>query len=173
MADALDFKALLDEVLVASEEALDTIPGFDPTLEGAPAQAYVSGWLPPLDCCDQLTVHSPGVVEAVTERTLLREGRKIASARINHVGIIVTITRCIPSPDTQGVMDIAAADHASAQILADGWALWNHIWNLWASDQLFTLCGEVFFDGLRPVPPLGGCAGWTLNLRVRLDGYTD
>jgi hypothetical protein len=64
-------------------------------------------------------------------------------------------------------------DASADQINADGWALWNHLFNMVRADLLFTLCGEVFWDGLRSITPSGGCGGYVLQLRVELDGYEE
>lgn len=165
-----DLQALCEELLQASIDALDTIPTFDATLEGAPERYFVSPGLPVLDCCPQLSVHAAGVTEADTTPGGLGAGRRASAARLNHVALVVTIARCIPGEPTPPADDLEAA---AEQINADGWALWNHIWNLIRADLLFSLCGEVFWDGLRPLSPSGLCAGWTLNLRVRLDGYSE
>ena len=64
-------------------------------------------------------------------------------------------------------------EEAAAQLNADAWALWNHLYNLVCAGQLFTFCNGVFWDGLRSIAPQGGCGGWVLNLRVALDGYEE
>ena len=61
----------------------------------------------------------------------------------------------------------------SEQILADGWALWNHLHNAKSSGVLRSLCEEMYFSGLIAVPPSGGCGGWVLPVRVQLEGYAE
>ena len=172
MADPGDLYAACAELLDASIEALDTIPGFLAPLEGAPERAYVSPGEPALDCCDQLTVHAQTITEKPTLPAVT--GRDVIGGRINLVGFVVTIARCVPVPDEMGnppaVEDLQAA---ADQVDADAWALWNHLYNLWRADQLFTLCGEVFWDGMRALTASGGCGGWVLSLRARLDGYEE
>jgi hypothetical protein len=171
--DATDLHALCEELLDASVEALDTIPAFAPGLAGAPGRSYVSPGLPALDCCDQLTVHAASIADAVTSPGALSAGRKIA-AKINQIGLQVTITRCIPVVDDSGTLPTAEEMAAAAeQTNADAWALWNHLYNLWRADLLFSLCGEVFWDGMRSLNPQGGCGGWVLSLRVSLSGYEE
>jgi hypothetical protein len=173
MAGPTDLHAAALELLNASVEALDTIPTYDATLDGAPDRAFVASGTPAIDCCDQLTVNVSQVQSAPLAPGGLATGRQIA-AKINHVFLIVTITRCYPMPDDQGTPpspdDIQAA---AEQLNADGWALWNHLYNLWRADQLFTLCDEVFWDALRPLGPAGGCAGWVLGIHISLDGYEE
>ena len=164
---------LAEELLDAAVDSLDTIPLFDATLDGAPERRLVTAGAPVLDCCDQLAVDVVQVLDAATGPGGLSTGRKIA-AKINHVYLTTTITRCFPMPDSKGdPPPIAEIEAASRQIDADGWALWNHLYNLWRGDQLFTLCGEVFWDSLRPLGPSGGCAGWTLAIHVSLSGYEE
>jgi hypothetical protein len=63
---------------------------------------------------------------------------------------------------------------AAAELLnADGWALWNHTYNLAAAGQLFGYCSEIYWEGLGSLAPSGGCGGWTLAVQVRLDGYQE
>jgi len=168
-----DLQALLAELLDASIESLDTIPDFAPALVGAPERSFISPGLPALDCCDQLTVHSPVVLDTPLQPGGLAEGKKCA-ARKTVVTMQVTITRCIPVIGDDGEWPLPSEmEDAAAQLNADAWALWNHLYNLICSGQLFTLCGEVFWDGLRSMNPQGGCGGWVLTLRVTLDGYAE
>lgn len=162
-----DLHALAQELLDASVEALDTIPTFEPGLAGAPARSYVSAGLPALDCCDQLTVH----IQAVNESPPGQSDSHKNSARKNIVTFVVTSTRCHDIKDIPPPVDVLTA--ISEQSDADGWALWNHLWNLMRADELFTLCGPVFWDGLRALNSSGGCGGWTLTLRAEVEGYEE
>ena len=164
-----DLQDLAQEFLDACVEALDTIPSVAPGLGGAPARSYVSPGRPAFDCCPQLTVHT-GPVTASPTSPGTTTGTSARSALVTVPALIATIVRCIPTGEQPATEDMQAA---AEQINADGWALWNHILNLIRAGDLFQVCGEVFWDGLRPVDPQGGCAGWTLNLRVLLDGYQE
>jgi hypothetical protein len=165
-----DLFALAQEFLDACIEALDTIPTFAPGLGGAPERSFVSPGLPAFDCCDQLTVHVSGVTDGPNSPANF-SGRSASSMKVNTVGLVATATRCLPSEgEPPSAVDLSAS---AEQVDADGWALWNHIYNLIRADQLFTLCGEVFWDGLRSINPQGGCGGFTLNLRVELEGYEE
>jgi hypothetical protein len=169
-----DLETLADDLLQASIDALDTVPVAIPGLLGAPERSFISPHLPALDCCDQLTVHVPAIVEADTVPGGLGKGTRHRMSRMNHVALTVTITRCVPIIDGAGNLPaLAELTAASEQLLADGWALWNHVWNLVRAKQLFSYCGEVHWDGLRPLGPEGGCAGWTLAFTVSLDGYEE
>jgi hypothetical protein len=162
-----DLYALEQELLDASVESLDTIPTFAPGLGGAPERSYISPGLPAFDCCDQLTVHTPSILDSPFSPGS-STGTSAKSATVITVSLVVTITRCVPGEPEPAVSDFL---EPTSQIAADGWALRNHLLNMIRSDELFSICDEVFWDGLRFVNPQGGCAGWTLNLRVQLDGY--
>ena len=100
----------------------------------------------------------------------------IENGRVNLVGLTVTITRCVHGPDenTGDPPTPEQLNEDSEQTDADAWALWNHLWSLWCpAGLLLATCSEVFWDGLRPVPTSGLCSGWTLHLRVQLDGYPE
>lgn len=171
-----DLHALAQEYLAACVESLDTIPLFNPGLAGAPDRAFTSPGIPVWDCCEQLTVHVDGATESGTSPQGLATGRRQAWGRINLVGFVATVTRCIPvvgGTSLDSLPTIESMTAAAEQIHADGWALWNHIYNMIRAKELFAICDEVFWDGLRAVSPSGGCGGWTLVLRVQLDGYED
>lgn len=160
-----DLYALAEELLEASIDALDTIPLIASGLGGSPARSFVSPGIPALDCCDQLAVHVQGVSEIPVGSSQTHK----AGARHNVVTLVVTITRChsldvVPPP-------VATLQATAAQMDADGWALWNELWNQMRSGDLLTLCDEVFWDGLRALTPSGGCGGWVLTLRAAYEGY--
>jgi len=173
-----DLHAFAEALLDACVEALDTIPIYEPDLFGAPERQIISPGTPVWDCCEQLAVHVPLVGEAFTTPGGLDAGRRASRARINHVSVTATITRCVPtgaegqSGDYQPPTP-AALSAAAEQIHADGWALFNHLFNMKSSAELLTLCDEMFFDGVIAVVPSGGCAGWTVPVRAVIDGYNE
>lgn len=173
MADATGLHTLMGEVLSASIAALDTIPTFDPGLGGAPDRTFISSGQPALDCCDQLTVHAGPIREATTEPLVLGAGtRHRQDFRINHVGMFVTITRCVELGEFQDFPpSTVVLEEVAQQTNADAWALWNYIWNLLRAGELSTLCDEWFMDSLTPLQPSGGCSGWLLSMRAELHGY--
>jgi len=167
--NATDLHALAEEFLAACEESLDTIPTFAPGLAGAPERSFVAPGQPQYDCCPdgQLTVHIPAVnsdpVQPLKNHT-----------RANLVTLTATILRCVPSTDEDGNYPDAVESQAAAdQVNADGWALWNHIFNLISAGDLFTLCEKIQWQGLRSITPSGGCGGYTLTLNVQTDGYNE
>jgi hypothetical protein len=173
----LDLYALAQELLDACVDALDTIPDSDPLLSGAPTRRFVSPGQPADDCCDQLTVRVSRIGDADTTPGGLGASKRIPIGKQNHVVFIVRSTRCIPTGvDPKGgysAPEPEELDASSQQLYADAWALWNHIYNLLRAGELLTLCSKVFFDGLTETPPLGGCGGWDMIIRVALDGYEE
>jgi len=164
-----DLHALCQEFLDACVESLDTIPTFEPGLGGAPARSFISPGQPQYDCCPdgQLSVHAQAVSSDPLQ-PLKNEWRK------NLVTLVATSLRCVPVADDRGgPAAIADVQAAAEQVDADGWVLWNHIFNLISADQLFTLCGTVLWNGLRSITPSGGCGGWLLTLTVEYDGYQE
>ena len=178
MADIGDLHVLAQAYLDACAEALDTIPAFDGGLLGAPDRQFVSAGLPVWDCCEQLTVHVNSIGEGETSPGGLAAGRRYTYGRINHVTLQATITRCVPTGAESGtgmytppsVVSLAAAGE---QHDADGWALWNHLYNLQSSGLFLTLCDEVFFEGITAAVPAGGCAGWIAIITAYLGGYSE
>ena len=173
MADPVDLQDLLEAVLAASVAALDTIPGFAPGLEGAPARTFITDGQPAL-ACPQLTVNAAPIREAATSPLGLGAGiRHRLSFRKNHVGIQVWIVRC---RDTTTPPDPTLVQAVASQVNADAWALWNYLWNInraGSSDPIVSLCDEWFMDAATPLQPSGQMAGWTLSIRAELAGYGD
>jgi hypothetical protein len=171
MAGPGDLHALAVEVLDAAAGSLDTIPNHEPHLLGAPTRQFVSPGTPVHDCCDQLCVYvAPQIGEGDTTPGGMGAGKRFKLGRINHVAASISITRCIPTdlePPADSLTD------AAEQLNADAWALWNDLYNQIRSGELLTLCQEVFFDGITPISPSGGCAGWLVLLRIELGGYSE
>lgn len=158
------------EFLDACTQALDTIPSFDPTLTGAPSRAFVSHASPVLDCCDQLTVHVAGLSQGDSAPL----PPSASDARINRVTLTTTITRCVPVMSDTGVLPTPEEQEASAaQVNADKWALWNHIYNMINAHLLFDKCCEIIWSQIRPINTSGGCGGSTFTITVCFDGYQE
>ena len=167
-----DLQLLLEEFLDACVAALDSIPTFSPGLGGAPERNFVSPGQSADDCCPQLTVWAQAVGESPTSPGSF-SGRSATTSRINVVTLVARIIRCVDTGTDGSPPDPLDLGASAEQINADGWALWNHLFNMVRADLLFTLCGEVFWDGLRSITPSGGCGGWVLQLRVELEGYEE
>ena len=165
-----DLYALAQDFLSACEDALDTIPGFSPGLGGAPERSYVAPGVPALDCCPQLTVDVRSVAESPRSPSGPGSGQRARfGARKNEVLLVATVVRCYP---TDVPPDTTEMEAAAEQVDADGWALWNHVWNLIRSGDLFTLCDDSR-PVLRQLTPSGGCCGWTFSILVETEGYED
>lgn len=167
--NALDLMALANEFLAACEDSLNTIPGFDASLAGAPTRSFVAPGQPAADCCPQLTVHVVSVTE--DQGGLFVPGRSAMTGRQNQVQLAMTLFRCA---ETEKPMpEVAELVESATQVNADGWALWNHLYNMIREGTLFSTCSEVAWLGLRNLQPEGGCVGWYLLVQVHLDGYEE
>lgn len=164
-----DLYALAEELLDACIEALETIPVLVPGLDGAPARAFVAPGAPAADCCPQLTVHTVGVFEDQLGAPV--PGRSYMTTRMNQVTLAVTLFRCADM--SKAVPPQTELTAAAAQVNADGWALWNHLYNMIRAGTLFSECGEAKFGQLLSLQPSGGCVGWTWPIEVHLDGYEE
>jgi len=167
-----DLQLLAEEFLAACVEALDSIPSAVVGLGGAPLRQYVSPGQSADDCCPQLTVWAQAVSESPRSPGSFI-GKSARDSQINVVSLVARILRCVPTGQGGEPPDPTDMQDAAEQINADGWALWNHLYNMVRAEELFSLCGEVFWDGLRSINPSGGCGGWQLFLRVELDGYEE
>ena len=166
----LDLFPVAQSVLSASVDAIASVQIADPTLLGVPARSYVSPGVPAFDDCEQLTVHVNAILESSGPRAVPL-GRTAMTGRLNLVQFIIHITRCLPMGEAGEPPSATDLQAVARQIDADGWALWNHIYNLVRSKQLFAFCKEVFFDGERAIIPEGGYGGWRFELRAQIDGY--
>jgi hypothetical protein len=175
--DVTDLQTLCDEFLSAATAALDTIPGFAPGLEGAPARTFTGAGQPVFDCCPALSVNASTIREAPTEPLGLAAGtRHRLNFRKNLVAVQVWVTRCSANGEAGQPPTTAALNAVSEQVNADGWALWNYMWNInrsGSADEIVSLCDEWYMDSMIPLQPSGGCSGWQLNVRAELAGYGD
>ena len=182
MASPADLHNLALAYLSVCADALNTIPlltSETPALLGAPVRSYVSPGLPVFDCPEMLVVQVAPINEGDTTPGGLDAGRRAARfARINQVALIGTAIRCVPTgvesnTGSYSPPDVTELELAAKQINADGWALWNHLFNAVHAEQLLTLCDEVTFVGITPVIPSGGSAGWSVTARASLGGYEE
>ena len=158
------------ELFDACVFALDMIPAQSPGLGGAPERSFICTATPALDCCDQLAVAGNSIREAPTVPLEMGAGtRHQQQFRKNYVAFTVWITRCNSSSEIPYPHEAYTTDSEQAQ--ADAWALWNYLWNMCRSGELFTICGGVYFDSLNPLTPQGGCYGSVLNIRGELEGF--
>lgn len=167
--DPGDLYALCEEYLDAAIEALDTVPDYIPSLDGAPTRAFVAPGRPAADCCPQLTVHTVQVFE--DQLGAFVPGRSAMTTRQNQVTLALTLFRCAETDKPMPAQSELIA--AAMQVNADGWALWNHLFNMLRDGTLFSLCSEVKWGVLSALPPEGGCVGWFWPVEIALDGYEE
>ena len=169
--DLYELAAELRDVCI---EALDSIPNFGglDDLEGAPGYAFVSDAAPIADCCDDgmLAVHVNNVGDRFS-----REGQP-GAPKLNVPTFIVTVLRCVPLGEGAGAEYTPPTadqiEESARQLLADGWALWNHIYNLIRAREFLTACQRADFVSMQSIRPADGqCAGWQLAILAQLDGY--
>jgi hypothetical protein len=97
---------------------------------------------------------------------------KASDARIYAVLMVATLFRCVPTLSENGDPPTAAAQAAAArQVDADGWALFNHLYEMVRAGDLFWKCKPVVWEGFNALTPSGACGGWSVAVRVSLDGY--
>jgi hypothetical protein len=162
-----------NDLLLAAAEALDTVPDLLGTgFLGAPTRQFVAPGNPVHDCCEQLAVWVNPVGAGARSPGTLAPDFMLARPTFR-----VEATRCIPQGKIvakQYVPPLASALTASAeQHLADGWALWNHIFNLVNADLLFQKCLDMVQWNMTVITPSGGCVGWALTFVVGVDGYRE
>lgn len=171
--------ALHDAALELLTVAVDALAGTD---AGAPDRQYVSPGPPAFDC-EQVTVHAGAIGDAQTAPLAPALAPAMRDATTGHVflaTLVVTAIRCTPAlagPD--GSTFPAPADlQASALVTqTDAWAIWNRIVQL-RNEKPCALFGrsdgrprDLYYDGCAPVATMGGLAGWSIQLRVQLDGH--
>jgi hypothetical protein len=161
--------SLAVDTLAAAVEALDTVPTYAPALGGAPERQYIAPGQVAIDC-EQVTVFVGPLTEGASAPTPPRA----SFARINRVALIITVVRCVPTVDNRGVPPSPEAmQEAAAQINADKWALWNHLYNMIRNDQLFERCCDVIWGQLQPLAQQGGFGGSVLAINVCFEGYDE
>lgn len=166
--------ALCDELLVAASQACELSRG------GAMDRVYVSPGPPAWDCPNQLTVHAGGPAEADTaplQPPLQPYHRVDDGLLMNMITLTITALRCAPSwgeaPSTS-TPSIEALEEAAKETLDDVWCIWNHVATRKRDGTLFPpkKTRELIFDQALPLLTEGGIAGWQMQMRVQLDGFT-
>lgn len=169
MAGPNDLFDLAAEWLAVCEEAVAT------TVGGAIERAFVSPGPPAWDCCPQLTVHVGGPAEGDTAPLSppLQPGHRTRqTAIVPLVPLTASVIRCVPSGEVPAELDLEAAAQAMS---ADVWAIWAHSRDAFGDGSLFPSSSgsrELIFDAAQVQAPSGGCAGWTIPVRVAVGGYT-
>jgi len=173
VADPGDLFDLAEELLNAGSEALDTIPDLLGTAyDGAPDRQLVSPGLPTIDCCEMLTTWvDPIGVGARSPST------DLPSTLVYQPTVNLMAIRCVPTGRIVGKQYVPPAassiTSATRQILADAWAIENHLFNMMNQDLLFTTCKPLGWNAASAQTPMGGCGGWRFSFAVALDGYSE
>lgn len=171
-----DLFATAQELLLASAEALDTVPELLGTsFFGAPERQFISPGNVVHDCCEQLAVWVNPIGTGARS-----PGTSAPDMQIIRPTLRVHATRCVPTGKIVGKKyeppDPVLLSAAAEQIHADGWALWNHLFNLINAEPdalLFTKCLDLVNWSMAALTPGGGCAGWEMQFTVGLGGYPE
>lgn len=167
---ATDLYDLCGEYLQACIDALAGAPG------GPIDRAFVSPGPPAWDCPEQLTVHAGGPVigDTMPLSPPLQTGHRIEeTGTLNLVTMTATVLRCSPSVSGRGMPSPVELDAAAQNTLGDVWAIWNFLVSRKRSEALWgPKTRELILDPAVVLNPAGGTAGWQLQIRVHLGGYT-
>jgi len=110
------------------------------------------------------------VVTVLTETADAGRGSQ-SCAVIPVIGLQLTLLRCYPAIDGDGIPDAAELTAASLQLADDAVALTGGLLDLWDTNALFPTvgdhCDKVELGNLEPVGPSGGTAGWRIRFEVR------
>lgn len=149
------------------------------TVGGPVAESYLSPGLPAFDRgCDSVIGYAGALNwEATSPFGAMPSGHRFQyGAWVNLPTLLVTVVRCVHvgagdgklyRPPTPGQSTTDAL-----KIMEDGWALWNGVAREILAGALFDgVCNDIKFQGLVPLTPQGGLAGWTLQVGVELGGY--
>ena len=168
MRGVTDLDDLANELLTTVGTALLTTAG------GAIDRAYVSPGVPVIDCCPMLTVD----VRTLTAENTAPTGpspvighRGVRVPALWLVSLVITVVRCAATVEEQQLPSIADLTANATAMNEDLWAIWNWLLEAKRDGLLFDgACTAMYLD-----PPLsinqGGCCGWTLQIRVPVNGY--
>jgi hypothetical protein len=174
VGSADDVWAACGEVLQAALVGLATLPA------GAPGRNFV-GYQQPAADCDCATGGQISCFPTGIRETMVRQagGTEVGHHLVNQftvveVAMTLQIIRCVPMVTASGSAPSAAdIDAAAMKLHSDAWFLWCWLRAEKRNERLLAgRCREIWFDPMTPEPVTGGCAGWNLNLRTQLDGYT-
>lgn len=166
----LDLYDACNELLAVSVAALGSL---------APERRYVALSLPSLDCCDQLTVHpaqidaqewTPGLVPQADVGPGI--GRITAGPGVILATLTITVAWEVSVPEhPEQVIPPETLDLEASKVISSGWALFNGIRSAARATILFPGDDRLEVAGLSPLPAQGAMAGWTLPVRVQINGY--
>lgn len=143
------------------------------TIGGIPETAEVTASAPSYDCCPSLYVHISALREAPTSPLGPPEATAMRTkfGNVILVTYVITVIRCAANPSGVNNLPTSAAIEAvAAEVLEDGWALWNGLRHALEDGTIFDGCLGVHFDGGAPVQEQGGCVGWIFTIRASIPG---
>jgi hypothetical protein len=177
MADATDLYNLAAEYLQACSDALAISPG------GQIQYKTVYPGQPSFDCrTDSLYVHvgGPAISDTYPLQPPLQPMQRIAYGTVvDQVSLTATVLRCVPVIEQQGQVPqlplLVKIDEAAQITLGDLWAIWNWLLHKHRDGVLFQTPSrrrEFVFDPAVSVRAQGGVAGWQIQIRVQLGGFS-
>jgi hypothetical protein len=154
------------DLLGVCENALAT------TIGGVPDRSYITPSEPAWDCCPFLNVQVGGLTEAPTSPLGPAEAPALRTKFGNVIlaRYVITAVRCSPTVNGTQLPTVAAMNASAAEVLEDGWALWNGLRHAIEDNLIFDGCLGVHFDGAQPLPDQGGCVGWRMVIRASIPG---
>jgi hypothetical protein len=92
-------------------------------------------------------------------------------AVIPVITLELTVMRCYPTVDGEGIPDAAELTTASLTLADDAVAITGGLLDRWEASTLFSSvgdhCDRVVIGNLDPVGPGGAIAGWRVTIEVR------
>lgn len=152
----------------------------DGTVDGVPANKFLSFGRPPNDCCDYLAIWFD-YIQPTSEFPMVDSGPggECASMRMLTVSMKLVrscwpVIRDNPRNPFPPSVEIQAA---SEKLTIDANVLWCCLQSGLASGDLWpeggSGCNSFRMLELKPDPPNGGCAGFTVRFSLELDGCCD
>ena len=142
------------------------------TDEGVPEIVMITTETPAYDCCPSLQVTVAGLAEAPTSPNVPAEAtaRRVIIGGLILATYKVTVLRCGPTIPASGLPSVTDVTNVALQTQQDLWTLWNGLRNAVRAEEIFTRCEGVHFDPARPIREQGGCVGWEITIRAKIDG---
>lgn len=130
----------------------------------APDRQYIAHGAVTWDC-ELLAVNVVRILPKITDPRLQ------PCAVLHLVTYAVTLLRCYPVPTDQGNPPSASdLTDAGRNLATDGQALWKGLTRAWVEGEwpVGIPCSRVTWDGLEPLAPSGGLAGWRVAVTVQM-----
>jgi len=162
--------AYADELLAAASSALTT------TVGGEIEHAGLVAGSPSFEC-ERLSVEVRSLGDAaMATLSSLGPGSRHIGGAVDLIGFRITVVRdCVATIDDNGDFPTVAEERADAiKMHEDVWAIWTRIRTLMNQGEIFGgRCKKLFFDGARALPIEGETAGWEIDFRVNIPGFSN